>query len=67
MNTAIALDNEAWAAQQPLVKEGSRGDGVKAFQQMYSNYIETLAVDGVFGSKTCLSSNQISAIAGFYS
>jgi peptidoglycan hydrolase-like protein with peptidoglycan-binding domain len=51
-NTAIALDTQAWAAQQPVIKEGSRGEDVKAFQGMYNSYFGTLTVDGVFGATT---------------
>ncbi|AFY54184.1 putative peptidoglycan-binding domain-containing protein [Rivularia sp. PCC 7116] len=52
VNTAIALDNEAWAVQQDLLEEGFAGEGVKGFQEMYNSYFGTLAVDGVFGPKT---------------
>ncbi len=52
VNTAISLDNEAWAVQQDILEEGFAGEGVKAFQEMYNNYFGTLAVDGVFGPQT---------------
>ncbi len=52
VNTAIALDDEVWAAQQPILKEGSTGEGVKGFQGIYNSYFGTLTVDGVFGPKT---------------
>ncbi|BAZ41013.1 peptidoglycan-binding domain 1 protein [Calothrix sp. NIES-4101] len=51
-NTAIALDNESWAAQQPVLKEGAKGADVEAFQGLYNSYFGTLAVDGIFGAKT---------------
>ncbi|BAZ03838.1 peptidoglycan-binding domain-containing protein [Calothrix sp. NIES-3974] len=51
-NTVIALDNDAWAAQQPVIREGSRGEAVRGFQEMYSNYLGSLTIDGVFGPKT---------------
>ena len=52
-NTGIALDNQVWAAQQPVIREGSRGEGVKSFQEMYNNHAgRNLAVDGDFGAKT---------------
>jgi peptidoglycan hydrolase-like protein with peptidoglycan-binding domain len=52
VNTAIALDDEAWAVQQSVLKEGSKGTDVEAFQGMYNSYFGTLTVDGVFGAKT---------------
>lgn len=52
VNTAIALDNEAWPLQQALLEEGYAGEDVKKFQEMYNSYFGTLAVDGVFGPKT---------------
>jgi peptidoglycan hydrolase-like protein with peptidoglycan-binding domain len=52
VNTAIALENRAWSAKQPILKEGSKGEGVKEFQGMYNSYFGTLVVDGNFGSKT---------------
>ncbi|MEO1376625.1 MAG: peptidoglycan-binding protein [Cyanobacteria bacterium J06635_10] len=50
--TAIALDIEARAAQQPVIKEGSTGEVVKEFQEIYNQQHGTLTVDGVFGAKT---------------
>lgn len=52
-NTAIALENKAWSARKPILKEGSKGEGVKEFQEMYNSYFSgTLTADGTFGSKT---------------
>jgi peptidoglycan hydrolase-like protein with peptidoglycan-binding domain len=52
-NTAIILENEAWSATKPILKEGSKGEWVKEFQQMYNSYFSgTLTADGTFGSKT---------------
>ncbi len=52
VNTAISLDDETWTAQQPLLKEGSKGDRVRRFQEMYNNYFGNLTADGIFGPKT---------------
>jgi peptidoglycan hydrolase-like protein with peptidoglycan-binding domain len=50
--TAIPLSNQAWAAQRPTIKEGSKGEAVESFQNLYSAYLGTINVDGVFGAKT---------------
>ena len=52
VNTTIALDIQAWGAQQDLLREGYAGESVKNFQGMYNSYFGNLAVDGVFGPKT---------------
>jgi peptidoglycan hydrolase-like protein with peptidoglycan-binding domain len=52
VNTAIALDNQAWSAKKPILKEGSKGKDVEEFQGLYNSYFGTLTVDGNFGPKT---------------
>lgn len=52
VNTAIALDIEARAAQQPVIKEGSTGEAVKVFQEIYNQQHGILTMDGVFGPQT---------------
>jgi peptidoglycan hydrolase-like protein with peptidoglycan-binding domain len=50
--TAIALQNKAWSATKPILTEGSKGEWVVEFQEMYNSYFNNLVVDGTFGAKT---------------
>lgn len=51
--TILQLDQNVWLSQREVLREGSTGEDVKAFQEMFTVFdLQTLTADGYFGRKT---------------